>query len=73
MGQKSTLEQLKFIETQYKLGKKPKEIISLSDMNPRTVRKYISILKKMVICFLRAVAQKLEPVGVLVPRSGRQL
>ena len=66
MGQKATLEQLKFIETHFKLGKKPREIIQLSELHERTARKYISILKKMVICFLGVVVQKLGFVGVLV-------
>jgi hypothetical protein len=66
MGQKANLEQLKFIETQFKLGKKPREIIQLSELKERTARKYISILKKTAICFLGVVVQKLGSVGVLV-------
>ena len=52
MGQKATLEQIKFIERQFISGKKAREIIQLSDLKERVVRKYLWILKKRVICFL---------------------
>ena len=66
MGQNATLEQIKFIETQLKLGKPPREIIALSDLTERTVRKYISILRKTEICFLFVAVRKLERAGVLM-------
>jgi len=46
MGQKLTFEQISFIEKQFKSGSSAKEIIQLSGLGLRVVRKYISILKK---------------------------
>ena len=66
MGLKATLEQIKFIERQFNSGKKAREIIQMSDLNERVVRKYLSILKKMAICFHAGVVPALGPVGVLV-------
>lgn len=72
MNQKATLEQIKFIEKQFQSGKKPREIIQLSDLKPRVVRKYLSILKKMAICFLPEAARQLGPAGVLALKCGQR-
>lgn len=72
MGLKSTLEQIKFIERQFNSGKKPREIIQMSDLNERVVRKYLSLLKKMGICFLAGVVPGLGLVGVLVRKFDLQ-
>ncbi len=65
MSQKATLEQIKFIERQFHSGKKAREIIQLSDLGARVVRKYLSVLKKMAICFLAGAARPLVHVEVL--------
>ena len=65
MGQKLTFEQISFIEKQFKLGSSANEIIQLSGLGLRVVRKYISILKKMAIPSLSAAAPSLAVVELL--------
>jgi hypothetical protein len=71
MGQKLTFEQISFIEKQFKSGSSAKEIIQLSGLGLRVVRKYISILKKMVMPFRSAAVPLLavvEPLAILLRR-----
>jgi hypothetical protein len=65
MGQKLTFEQISFIEKQFKSGSSAKEIIQLSGLGLRVVRKYISILKKMAMPFPSAAVLLLVVVGLL--------
>jgi hypothetical protein len=65
MGQKLTFEQISFIEKQFKSGSSAKEIIQLSGLGLRVVRKYISILKKMVMPFRSAAVPLLAVVELL--------
>ncbi len=52
MGQKLTFEQIKFIEKRVEEGLRPKQIIQLSGLGDRVVRKYIALFKKRVMPFL---------------------
>jgi hypothetical protein len=65
MGQKLTFEQISFIEKQFKSGSSANEIIQLSGLGLRVVRKYIIILKKMAMPF-RSVAVPLLAVVELL-------
>lgn len=46
MAQKLSLEQIMFIEKQFNLGKSVRQIVQISDLGYRVVRKYVSIFKK---------------------------
>jgi hypothetical protein len=65
MGQKLTFEQISFIEKQFKSGSSAKEIIQLSGLGLRVVRKYISILKKRAMPFRSAAVPLLGVVELL--------